>query len=57
MDYAWKSKSLHDIAVGIEQLHSMQVIHQNLKPSNIFQFEKESKISDIGKSKMFTGPA
>lgn len=55
VDFAWKLKSLHDIAVGIEQLHSMQVIHQNLKPSNILQFEKESKISDIGKSKTFTG--
>ena len=55
VDFAWKLKSLHDIATGIEQLHSMQVIHQNLKPSKILQFKKDSKISDVGKSKTFTG--
>ena len=55
VDFAWKLKSLHDIATGIEQLHTMQVIHQNLKPSKILQFKKDSKISDIGKSKTFTG--
>ena len=55
VDFAWKLKSLRDIATGIEQLHSMQVIHQNLKPSKILQFKKDSKISDIGKSKTFTG--
>ena len=55
VDFAWKLKSLHDIATGIEQLHTMQVIHQNLKPSNVLQFKKDSKISDLGKSKTFTG--
>lgn len=55
VDFAWKLKSLHDIATGIEQLHSMQVIHQNLKPSNILQFDKDSKVSDLGKSKTFSG--
>lgn len=55
VDFAWKLKSLHDIATGIEQLHSMKVIHQNLKPSKILQFKKVSKISDVGKSKTFTG--
>ncbi len=55
VDFAWKLKSLHDIATGIEQLHSMQLIHQNLKPSKILQFKKQSKISDIGKSKTFSG--
>lgn len=41
VDFAWKLKSLHDIATGIEQLHTMQVIHQNLKPSKILQFKKD----------------
>lgn len=55
VDFAWKLKSLHDIAVGIEQLHSIQVIHQDLKPSNILQFKDESKLSDLGRSKTFSG--
>ena len=55
VDFAWKLKSLHDIATGIEQLHSIQVIHQDLKPSNILQFKKESKIADLGRSKTFSG--
>jgi serine/threonine protein kinase len=54
VDFAWKLKSLHDIATGIEQLHSIEVIHQDLKPSNILQFEKESKIADLGRSKTFS---
>lgn len=55
VDFAWKLKSLHDIATGIEQLHSVQVIHQDLRPSNILQFKKDSKIADLGKSKTFSG--
>lgn len=55
VDFAWKLKSLHDIATGIEQLHSVQVIHQDLKPSNILQFKKQSKIADLGRSKTFSG--
>lgn len=55
VDFAWKLKSLHDIATGIEQLHSIQVIHQDLKPSNILQFKGVSKIADLGRSKTFSG--
>ena len=55
MDFAWKLKSLHDIATGIQQLHSIQVIHQDLKPSNILQFKEQSKIADLGRSKTFSG--
>lgn len=55
VDFAWKLKSLHDIATGIQQLHSIQVIHQDLKPSNILQFKANSKIADLGRSKTFSG--
>lgn len=55
VDFAWKLKSLHDIATGIQQLHSIQVIHQDLKPSNILQFKEQSKIADLGRSKTFSG--
>ncbi len=50
LDDAWRLKSLHSIAVGLKQLHSIKVTHQDLKPSNILLFSGESKIGDIGRS-------
>lgn len=50
LDYAWRFKSLHDIAVGIKQLHHIKVSHQDLKPSNILVFNEESKLGDLGRS-------
>tara|TARA_R110000868_G_scaffold399683_1_gene673640 strand:- start:2792 stop:3859 length:1068 start_codon:yes stop_codon:yes gene_type:complete len=50
LDYAWRFKSLHDIAVGLKQLHTIEVSHQDLKPSNILVFDAESKLGDLGRS-------
>lgn len=50
INHAWRLKSLHDLAVGLKQLHSIEVTHQDLKPSNILLFGKESKICDLGRS-------
>ena len=52
LDDAWKFKSLHDIAVGLKQLHAIDVSHQDLKPSNILVYnkEQESKLCDLGRS-------
>jgi len=51
LDYAWRLKSLHDVAIGLKQLHAVEVTHQDLKPSNILVYEsKESKIGDLGRS-------
>lgn len=56
LDYAWRFKSLHDIAIGIKQLHAIEVTHQDLKPSNILVFnssnksKRESKLGDLGRS-------
>lgn len=51
-DLAWKIKSLHDIAVGLNQLHSVEISHQDLKPSNVLLYENASmsKIGDLGRS-------
>lgn len=50
LDFAWKLKSLREIATGLRQLHNVNVSHQDLKPSNILLFDKESKIGDLGRS-------
>lgn len=50
LDEAWKLGSLHSVAVGLEQLHRIDVSHQDLKPSNILIFDGESKIGDLGRS-------
>ncbi len=49
---AWKLKSLHDVAVGLKQLHSIKIGHQDLKPSNVLLYENSfiSKIGDLGRS-------
>lgn len=49
-DYAWKLKSLHDVAVGIQQLHNAGVSHQSLKPSNLLLFKGNTKIGELGKA-------
>jgi serine/threonine protein kinase len=51
-DLAWKLKSLHDVAVGLEQLTNVDISHQDLKPSNILLYENSStsKIGDLGRS-------
>jgi serine/threonine protein kinase len=50
LDFAWKLRSLHDIAVGLQQLHNVNVSHQDLKPSNILLFNQNSKLGDLGRS-------
>jgi serine/threonine protein kinase len=51
VDFAWKMRSLHNIAVGIKQLHGINISHQDLKPSNVFIFkDKVSKIGDLGRA-------
>lgn len=50
LDVAWRLNSLHSIAVGLKQLHGIDVSHQDLKPSNVLLFGGESKIADIGRA-------
>ncbi|MEC4890779.1 MAG: protein kinase [Nitrospira sp.] len=52
VDIAWMFRSLHHIALGVEQLHSINVAHQDLKPSNVLVFDdaSSSKIADVGRA-------
>lgn len=51
IDIAWKLRSLHNVATGLKQLHSLEISHQDLKPSNVFVFEnKISKVGDLGRA-------
>ncbi len=51
VDNSWKLRSLHNVATGIKQLHGIDISHQDIKPSNVFVFDKAvSKIGDLGRS-------
>jgi len=51
IDNSWKLRSLHNVATGIKQLHGIDISHQDVKPSNVFVFDKViSKIGDLGRS-------
>lgn len=47
---AWKLRTLHHIAVGMQQLHNAEIVHQDMKPSNVLVFEDCRKIGDLGRA-------
>ena len=58
-DYAWALRSLHNVAVGIEEMHGVQIAHQDVKPSNVLIFDEKrvSKLGDVGRASSITTPA
>lgn len=50
LDSYIKFHSLHQVAVGLKQLHSINVYHQDVKPSNILTFGEKTKLGDLGRS-------
>ena len=43
-------KALHHVAVGIEQLHNIDIAHQDIKPSNVLAFINDDfKVADLGR--------
>jgi len=51
IDTAWILRLLHNTAVGLKQLHSVQIAHQDIKPSNVLVFDGTSfKITDLGRA-------
>ncbi len=50
-DTAWALKTLHQIAIGVAQLHGQQIAHQDLKPSNVLMIAPDSgKVGDLGRA-------
>ncbi len=50
-DLAFVLRAIHHVATGLEQIHRVDVAHQDLKPSNVLVFAKDgSKISDLGRA-------
>lgn len=46
---AWNLWALHDIAIGLHQLHKVGVSHSDTKPSNTLVFNKKNiKLGDLG---------
>ena len=50
VEIAWKFKSLHEVAVGLQQLHRLKIYHQDIKPSNILTYDGDSKVGDLGRA-------
>lgn len=46
---AWVLRVLHQIAVGLNQLHAEGIAHQDMKPSNTLIFgDQSAKVADLG---------
>jgi serine/threonine protein kinase len=45
-----KFKLLHHVAVGLAQLHSANVSHNDMKPPNVLAYAGEHKVADLGQA-------
>lgn len=51
LDLAWWFSTLHQAAVGIQQLHGIDIVHQDVKPSNVVFFGVDNaKLADLGRA-------
>ncbi len=49
-DLAWALRTIHQTAAALQQLHSVEIAHQDVKPSNVLIFENNSKLADLGRA-------
>lgn len=52
LDVLWVLLTLHSLTLGLNQLHSINIAHQDLKPSNALLFDglKSAKLGDLGRA-------
>ena len=50
-DTAWVLRTMHQAVAALRQLHSVEIAHQDVKPSNVLIFEDNlSKLADLGRA-------
>jgi serine/threonine protein kinase len=48
---AWRLRTLQHVAIGLRQLHSKGIAHQDVKPSNVLDYQKDgSRVADLGRA-------
>jgi serine/threonine protein kinase len=58
LNLAWTLRTLHQTVVGLHQLHTHGIAHQDLKPSNILFFEAfGARIGDLGCADLLNKPS
>lgn len=51
LDTLWSLRAIRDVCLGLEQVHRLQVAHQDTKPSNVLHYPDRSfRITDFGRS-------
>lgn len=51
LDTAVCLRTMHHVAVGLQQLHGKGITHQDVRPSNVLQFEEAiAKLADLGRA-------
>jgi serine/threonine protein kinase len=49
--HSWRFTVLHQTTLGLMQLHSAQIAHQDIKPSNVLLFNNgDLKVGDLGRA-------
>jgi len=50
-EFAWALRIMHQAAAALQQLHSVRIAHQDVKPSNILRYENgRYKLADLGRA-------
>jgi serine/threonine protein kinase len=51
LNLAWRIRTLHQVTVGLHQLHTVMIAHQDVKPSNVLSFGASgAKLGDLGRA-------
>ena len=50
-DATWSLRTVHQASAALQQLHSAEISHQDVKPSNVLVFRNEqAKLGDLGRA-------